>query len=196
MALMGVNKQMYTDACFAFWSYNTFYLPHGPLSHTLFFFGSIRPENKALIKHLAIRFSIRDLTPHVLEDFEAYLRAYRPNLALGLNDGLWARELAIWLHYQWSLKMSWLSLWEGLIDVTLEDSSDERLVLKRRLIQTMKGFPSDEEQLQALCELVVGLFMDQAYDHVRNAIIDNVNVLGKDGFKNALSQGVGDGLGL
>lgn len=39
LGILSANRQAYAEGSGLFWSLNTFFLPHGPLSHTLFFFG-------------------------------------------------------------------------------------------------------------------------------------------------------------
>ena len=72
--LLATNRRALSECAPIFWSSNTFYLPPGPVCHTRYYFNNVRPQHLALIRRLAIRFSLRDLTERVIMGTEYYTR--------------------------------------------------------------------------------------------------------------------------
>ena len=71
--LLATCRQVYLEGYESFYSLNAFHLPRGPLSASIKYFGSLKPEHQCLISRFCIDFSILDLTPSVITSIEEVL---------------------------------------------------------------------------------------------------------------------------
>lgn len=64
--ILGTCKQAYEEGAELFYTKNTFYLPPGPIEHSITYFNNLAPATRALIKSVGIRFGIEDLAPVIM----------------------------------------------------------------------------------------------------------------------------------
>ena len=116
------------------------------------------PTHRALIKHLAIRFSTADLTPYVLDRFEDMIYTAEGAFPDNYDGDGWAFCVVSRLQWVWGAKLEYLRRsWEGLDpfrglkELTLEDSKDRQL--------TLSSYPLTEVGLSGTFSPCLGVFM-------------------------------------
>ena len=143
--LLATCRQVYHEGHVWFYSLNTFYIPRGPLSHTLDYFNKLQPNHRALMKTIGIRFGLQDLTSRVLEAID------RQGEELGLNPrsrdrmttGKWAWLALKSVDAMWKAKLVWIRDWTALERVKLE-SAHGTLELEGSWLQTSLKSTFDE----------------------------------------------------
>lgn len=135
IAFMAVNHQIYLEASTILYSSNTFLLPFGPCDEATTYFSFLAPSHRAQIRHLAIRFSVADITPSVLAQLDIgakAARSYRTPRSYG-------NEVAQCLSWMWIMKMTWALAFhaeqiragaQGLETLTFEGYGSENVVMK------------------------------------------------------------------
>ena len=206
VGLLAASRQTYDESHGFYWASNTFYLPRGPVNHSQYYWGSIDPRHKALIRSIAIQFSLADLTPEVLDHIEKYARV---RYAQGRQDGRRPQDLDShsWRYYthraltqMWARKLIWIRAWEGLDELRLEAPCQEPLVLKGRdMGVTMRGIgrllarnlPQGRRLnlgFKDLCDLELRQFMEDADTNAHATSSSMILSNGWEAFKESVSE--------
>ena len=118
---LSVCRTAYEEGHAMFYSQNTFYLPHGPLSHTRDYFDKLRPENKRLIRKMVLEISLWDLDLTAFDDIEAQLRAkdvVKGQLPPDRSVKNWVPPIVYNIISTWRSKLAWLRDWTWLEEIT------------------------------------------------------------------------------
>ncbi|KAL8824135.1 MAG: hypothetical protein Q9191_005273 [Dirinaria sp. TL-2023a] len=117
-------KQLYCEGYYMFYDRNTFHLAPGLLSVSSQYFDNLQPHHRALIKHLAVDTSIRDLTPKFIAELEASSVGLDLNTSLhrGGPSPLTAKMFG-WMREILCSKIKYAQSWPGLADLELQHRS-------------------------------------------------------------------------
>lgn len=104
---LAVNHQIHNEASTLFYSSNIFFLPTGPCDEATTYFSFLAPPHKAQIRHLGIRFSIADITPSALAQFNicALPVATHPHPRRAQWYG---HQVTTCLSRMWVMKLIWI----------------------------------------------------------------------------------------
>ncbi|KAL8715623.1 MAG: hypothetical protein Q9225_006374 [Loekoesia sp. 1 TL-2023] len=119
---LSVCRTVYDEGHPMFYSRNTFYLPHGPLSHTMDYFDQLRPEHRILIRKMVLEITIWDLDIAAFDDIENQLRAKdvaKGRLPPDKSVEDWVAPIAYNIISTWRSKLAWLRDWTWLEEVTI-----------------------------------------------------------------------------
>lgn len=100
-----VNHQIHNEASTLFYSSNIFFLPTGPCDEATTYFSFLTPSNKAQIRHLGIRFSITDMTPSALAQFNI---GAHPDVTPAPGAQWYGHQVAQCLSRMWVMKLIWI----------------------------------------------------------------------------------------
>ena len=144
--LLATCCQVYLEGHGWFYSLNTFYIPRGPLLHTIEYFDKLQPSHRALMKTIGIRFGLQDLTSTVLEAVDRRGKGWgldpRGKHRMATRKWTWLALKTV--EATWKAKLVWIRSWTGLERVTLE-SAHGMLELKGRWLQrTIKDSFDDD----------------------------------------------------
>ena len=160
IAFLAVNHQFYIEASTLFYSSNTFYLPTGPVDEATVYFSFLAHSHRAQIRHIAIRFSLADITSLLLT---------QSNIGAATASSVPPRskchgcELAEYLGWIWTTKMAWIIMFhaeliaagrQGLETVTVEGTFFHDVVLRGKEIPRKLPGSSfdDKKKLWGLCD--------------------------------------------
>lgn len=132
--LLAASRKIHIEGQAMFWSQNTFYLPHGPLPHTQFYFGNVLGQHKALISSIGIQFSLLDLTDGVVAAVDDLLcgcpqEGWEIEGQYGIRLFQAASVCTIALAWIWTSKLAWIRGWKGLKELKLDILQDPSIVL-------------------------------------------------------------------
>ncbi|KAL8939300.1 MAG: hypothetical protein Q9216_003436 [Gyalolechia sp. 2 TL-2023] len=119
---LSVCRAAYEEGHAMFYSHNTFYLPHGPLSHTKEYFDRLRPEHRKLIRKMVLEVTIWDLDIAAFDEIENQLRAkdtVKGRLPPDRSIEDWVAPIAYQLISSWRSKLAWLRDWTWLEEVII-----------------------------------------------------------------------------
>lgn len=112
------SKQIYREGLAMFFSQNTFYIPYGHYDYSTCYFDELDDAPATLIRHFALRYSIHDLTPEILEqaEWEALRRYHHPDNPSPLRDlpispNRWAQQVDLVLNCSYWAKLKYIRNW-------------------------------------------------------------------------------------
>ena len=119
--VLATCKQLYCEGYAMFYCLNVFHLPPGPLCASTTYFDNLQPHHKSLIKHIAIDFSIADMTPRLVSDIFTKVSGRRLTMAAPSGDvRTFCRHLSPMFFAMWHGKLKWLGSWSDLLDVKIQ----------------------------------------------------------------------------
>ncbi|KAL9003885.1 MAG: hypothetical protein Q9188_003271 [Gyalolechia gomerana] len=130
---LSVCRAAYEEGHAMFYSHNTFYLPHGPLSHTKGYFDQLQPGHRKLIRKMVIEITIWDLDITAFDEIENHLRSkdiVKCRLPPDKSVEDWVAPIAYKLISTWRSKLAWLRDWTWL----------EEVIISSYLSRPMSGF--------------------------------------------------------
>lgn len=121
--ILATCRQAYEEGVEGFYTKNTFYLPPGPVEHSIHYFDCLTPTNRVKIKTIGVRFGIEDLVPIttpqkdvVLDCDDKWTAAWKtgePEESLSYYCDEKLREI-------WFQKLSWIRNWNTVRIAKLE----------------------------------------------------------------------------
>ena len=198
VGLLSANRRCYEDFHSLYWGLNTFYLPRGPVAHSQYFWGSIRPEHKALVRSIAIQFSLDDLVLEVLDHIGQYTRVRRhvgrPR-GRRPNDFGWASRrwyIRDALIHIWDRKLGFIRTWSQLDELRLEAPLHDPLIIRGCDLSKKLGFvrSSDGQMVTTIYDVEIQNFYISALVGACNAARQLISSSGWKAFKETMSQPV------
>lgn len=119
-------KQAYQEGVHEFYTKNTFYLPPGPVKHSIYHFDCLSPKNRQKIKKIAVWFGVEDLVPittpqpeEVLGCKDQWSTAWETGKAGEDRLGEYFEEKLVEI---WIQKLTWIPMWKTARIVKLKYS--------------------------------------------------------------------------
>ncbi|KAL8934490.1 MAG: hypothetical protein Q9211_005197 [Gyalolechia sp. 1 TL-2023] len=119
---LSVCRAAYEEGHAMFYSHNTFYLPHGPLSYTKGYFDQLQPDHRKLIRKMAVEITIWDLDIAAFDEIENQLRSkdiVKGRLPPDKSVEDWVAPIAYNLISSWRSKLAWLRDWTWVEEVVV-----------------------------------------------------------------------------
>lgn len=136
IAFLAVNHQIHNEASTLFYSSNVFFLPAGPSDEATTHFSFLAPQHKAQIRHLGIRFSIGDITPSAVAQFNI---CALPFATRSPRVQWYGHQVVTCLSRMWVMKLMWILRFHaaqiaaggrGLETLTIQGYRSKDLLLK------------------------------------------------------------------
>lgn len=121
--ILATCKQAYEEGVVAFYTKNTFYLPPGPVEHSINYFNDLTRETRTMIQKIGIRFGVEDLVPIITPRTEVALGFDDEWMAIWKDDKLKRVEDHVWLKrlsQTWSRKLLWIREWTTVQEFKLD----------------------------------------------------------------------------
>ncbi len=135
---LGTTRQAYMEGHESFYSGNIFYLPPGPLPHTIAYFTKLQPNHIALIKTICIKFSLEDVVLAHLKEIDSWVAKMRYDTSI-LAKSLWRKHVMRAVEGVWNDKLRWIRDWTSLERVILESPLGTLELKGAEIQQTLQG---------------------------------------------------------
>ena len=153
--LLATNREALEAGQVMFYADNVFYVPYGDFVSATSYFDNLTTEHRTMIRNLALRYSIHDLTP---ENFEAIedetYRRFGPDPfgTPAVASSRWSVQVELVMENQFCKKLSYIRTWLGR-DRYRKSFEDERYRLKDlmtvRLLFPRRGFLFSDTKAEA-----------------------------------------------
>lgn len=141
--LLATCRQAYAEGHGMYYSLNTFHLPCGSAQKALEYFEGLDTKHLHMIQSVALRLSLKDLTPTVFYAIEQAMRMEAISGSSRSTTGnAWARWASIYVQVVWRRKLVGIRNWKSkcLESVSIETSFKTIVVAGSTLQSSLSGF--------------------------------------------------------
>ncbi|MCJ1470783.1 hypothetical protein MMC07_009430 [Pseudocyphellaria aurata] len=122
--ILATCKQAYKEGVLSFYTKNTFFLPPGPVEHSINFFNHLTSDTRSLIKTIGIRFDLEDLAPIFIAQQQKSAGSFDKKWMTAWNSDKPGKNFSFACAEKlgdiWFEKLAWVQEWDTVDTAKLE----------------------------------------------------------------------------